>query len=83
MNTTIISIVVLLIIIIVVIIVCVYSSKKSSQSTQSGQINRQISSMTFSNPVINVDDNTDPAFVGSAEIDGMRKNSNNSVKNRF
>jgi hypothetical protein len=57
MNTTIISIVVLLII-IVVIIVCVYSSKKSSQSTQSGQINRQISSMTFSNPVINVDDNT-------------------------
>ena len=58
MNKSIIICIIVLIIIIVIIIIAVTTSKKSSQSSQTSQPNRMISSMSFSAPVINVDDST-------------------------
>ena len=56
MDNSIIIGIIVLIIIIVIIIIAVTTSKKSSQSSLSSQPNRMISPMSFSAPVINVDD---------------------------
>jgi hypothetical protein len=58
MDNSIIIGIIVLIIIIVIIIIAVTTSKKSSQSSQSSQPNRMISPMSFSAPVINVDDSS-------------------------